>query len=70
MMTPMDQSDKNRLIMEDCKASWHEEARARATEEATLKGLQGEVALWYVREREPVIYKDLEKRLSPEGWLL
>lgn len=48
-------------VMEDCKASWHDEAHARAVKEADQAGLKGAEREAFIRENEELYYEMLEE---------
>lgn len=53
--------NRDELTKEECRATWREEAKARANQEAKESGLTGEEALQFVRKRMPNIYDELRE---------
>jgi len=53
--------NRDDFAMEDCRASWREEARRRATKEADGSGLQGTERDAFILKREAEIYAELER---------
>jgi hypothetical protein len=53
--------DRDELTVEECKATWREEARARAVQEAKDQGLHGGEAEAHVQRGTEEIYAELEK---------
>jgi len=53
--------DEMEMMLEDCKATWREEARGRAKQDVKNKGLYGKAAEEFFRERMEFHYAALEK---------
>jgi hypothetical protein len=53
--------DENQRILEDCRASWHEEAYATALKEADERKLQGTERDDFIKTRKAERYAELEK---------
>ena len=47
--------------MDECRATWHEEAHRRAVEESKQTGLENVELEIFIRNREADLYAELEK---------
>lgn len=54
------------FMMEDCKGTWRENARAHALQDLKAQGIQGEAAEKFYNERFAEYYAELE-RIGLEG---
>jgi hypothetical protein len=60
--TVEDRMDQDERIMRDCKMTWREEARGRASKEANEAGLTDvEERERFILERAEIYYTELEK---------